>query len=171
MRYIGLLRAVNVGGKKKIKMAELRDALATLDLQHVRTYIQSGNILFDPDDTEDSLHQRIEHHIEQRFGSPVEIILRTLPEFDSLVAALLLSMPHGTCRPQIRLDCMWPSSTRHHLLMPLRHSRTMLVQKSNSNSTAGRCICCCSAAWHSPSWTLECKRWALSPHCEIGRLY
>lgn len=47
MRYIGLLRAVNVGGKNTIPMADLRSALQDIELDHVGTYIQSGNIVFD----------------------------------------------------------------------------------------------------------------------------
>lgn len=47
MRYIGLLRAVNVGGKNTIPMADLRSALQDIELDHVHTYIQSGNIVID----------------------------------------------------------------------------------------------------------------------------
>lgn len=86
MRYIGLLRAVNVGGKNKMKMAELRNALESIDLQNVQTYIQSGNIIFDSEHTQDVLQQRIEHHLEQHFGFHTDLILRTATEFDRLVA-------------------------------------------------------------------------------------
>ncbi len=47
--YIALLRGINVGGKNKIKMAELRESLKATGLENVRTYIQSGNILFQSD--------------------------------------------------------------------------------------------------------------------------
>lgn len=47
MRYIGLRRAVNVGGKNTIPMADLRSALQDIELDHVHTYIQSGNIVID----------------------------------------------------------------------------------------------------------------------------
>ncbi len=86
MRYIGLLRAVNVGGKNTIPMADLRSALAALDLQQVQTYIQTGNIVFDSDQTEAVLRQAIEQRIEQRFGFHVDVVLRTFAEFDRLVA-------------------------------------------------------------------------------------
>ncbi len=44
--YVALLRGINVGGQKKIKMADLRVLLEELGLEEVRTYIQSGNIIF-----------------------------------------------------------------------------------------------------------------------------
>lgn len=44
--YIALLRGINAGGKNKMKMAELRESLTAIGLENVRTYIQSGNILF-----------------------------------------------------------------------------------------------------------------------------
>lgn len=47
--YIALLRGINVGGKNKIKMAELREPLKATGLENIRTYIQSGNILFQSD--------------------------------------------------------------------------------------------------------------------------
>lgn len=87
MRYLGLLRAVNVGGKNRITMADLRSALHDIDLDHVRTYIQSGNIVFDSDLTEVAVHQRIEHQIEQRFGFHIDVILRTANEFERIIAA------------------------------------------------------------------------------------
>ena len=44
---IALLRGINIGGRNIIKMAELRDLLATLGLENIQTYIQSGNIVFE----------------------------------------------------------------------------------------------------------------------------
>lgn len=85
MKYIALLRAVNVAGKNKLKMADLRDALGSHGLQQVQTYIQSGNVLFESDETEEALKQQIEHAIEQRFGLSLTVVLRTLPELDELV--------------------------------------------------------------------------------------
>ena len=85
MKYIALLRAVNVGGKNKLKMADLRVALESIGLDQVQTYIQSGNILFESDETEASLKPRIERAIEERFGLALDVVLRTLPELDDMV--------------------------------------------------------------------------------------
>lgn len=85
MQYIALLRAVNVGGKNTIKMAELRDALTANGLARVQTYIQSGNIVFDSDEHPEVVGSQIENVIETRFGFPVDVIVRTLAEFDDIV--------------------------------------------------------------------------------------
>lgn len=46
MTYIALLRGINVGGNRIVKMAELKNVLLALGLKDVKTYIQSGNVLF-----------------------------------------------------------------------------------------------------------------------------
>lgn len=46
-KYIAILRGINVGGKRKILMADLRDICKNLGLKNIQTYIQSGNVLFD----------------------------------------------------------------------------------------------------------------------------
>ena len=85
MRYLGLLRAVNVGGKNTINMAELRGALEAIELQHVRTYIQSGNLMFDSDQSERAVRQAIERQIAQRFGFHIDVIVKTLTAFERVI--------------------------------------------------------------------------------------
>lgn len=52
MTYIGLLRAINVGGNNLIKMADLKVICAELGFENVRTYIQSGNVAFESAETD-----------------------------------------------------------------------------------------------------------------------
>ncbi|MDB5083637.1 MAG: hypothetical protein JWN30_523 [Bacilli bacterium] len=85
MIYIALLRGINVGGKNIIKMADLRHTFETLGFKQVKTYIQSGNVLFESDDDEDSLRQRIEHEIESDFGISLTVILRTVEEIERII--------------------------------------------------------------------------------------
>lgn len=67
--YIALLRGINVGGQKKIKMAELRAILEDEWFQNVKTYIQSGNIVFESDEMyPKKLENRITETIERYFG-------------------------------------------------------------------------------------------------------
>ncbi|WP_100489154.1 DUF1697 domain-containing protein [Sporolactobacillus pectinivorans] len=82
--YIALLRGINVGGKNKIKMADLRESLTESGLEHVRTYIQSGNVLFQSSETEPKLNDLIEKKIEKDFGFPVPVILRTADELKAI---------------------------------------------------------------------------------------
>ncbi|SDX37695.1 DUF1697 domain-containing protein [Paenibacillus sp. CF384] len=88
---IALLRGINVGGKNKIKMAELREALETLGLLRVQTYIQSGNILFESDEDELTLRGKIEALIESKFGLSIRVIIRTADELTEIAANLPFS--------------------------------------------------------------------------------
>ncbi|MGA9287255.1 MAG: DUF1697 domain-containing protein [Anaerobacillus sp.] len=82
--YIGLLRGINVGGKNKIKMAELRDALENESFKNVKTYIQSGNVVFESDQEENVLCKEMETAIKEHFGLTVPVILRTAEEWQSI---------------------------------------------------------------------------------------
>ncbi|HEX8534163.1 MAG TPA: DUF1697 domain-containing protein, partial [Allosphingosinicella sp.] len=74
-----LLRGINVGGKTSIPMAELRALAEGIGLSDVRTYIQSGNLLFDAEQP-DGLEQRLEEAIGKRF-LPVPVIVRSADEW------------------------------------------------------------------------------------------
>ena len=66
-------------------MAELRDALQPLGLQNIRTYIQSGNILFESGESESLLQQQIQETIQTTFTITSTVIIRTAEEFRSIV--------------------------------------------------------------------------------------
>ncbi|MFD0698239.1 DUF1697 domain-containing protein [Paenibacillus sp. GCM10027628] len=84
--YIALLRGINVGGKHKIKMADLKRIFETMGLSRVQTYIQSGNVLFVSDEEEEPLRKRLEQEIEVEYGFPVPVILRTSDELKRVTA-------------------------------------------------------------------------------------
>lgn len=75
--WIGLLRGINVGGNNLLPMAELRRDLEALNLKNVRTYIQSGNLVFDSQEgTATSLAERITDQIERCHGfRPLTLVL------------------------------------------------------------------------------------------------
>lgn len=83
--YIALLRGINVGGKNMIKMTDLKRMFEGLGLCEVQTYIQSGNVLFKSNEKEEALGKKIEHNIEETFGFPVAVILRTASEIERIV--------------------------------------------------------------------------------------
>ena len=75
-KMIALLRGINVGGKNKIKMAELRSVLEDAGLTNVDTYIQSGNIIFDSKSaSKQKLEVQIGAQIEEHFGWTVPAVL------------------------------------------------------------------------------------------------
>ena len=84
--YVSMLRAVNVGGSGLIKMELLREAYEAIGLTHVRTLLQSGNVLFRSGLTDRArLVKRIMQELERRFDLQIEVILRTLAEVASIV--------------------------------------------------------------------------------------
>ena len=89
MRYVALLRGINVGGNSLIKMAELRDCVAALGHRDVRTYIASGNVLFESRERSGAeLDGRLEQAIEQRFSLPVRVVVRSATEIARIAAAV-----------------------------------------------------------------------------------
>jgi uncharacterized protein (DUF1697 family) len=86
MKYVAFLRGINVGGKNKIKMETLREVCSALGFEDVKTYINSGNILFETRKTEDkSLAAKIEKAIEKEFGLNIKVIVRTIDEIKKIV--------------------------------------------------------------------------------------
>lgn len=76
--YIALLRGINVGGHRKMKMEDLRTMFSSMEFENVSTYIQSGNIVFETATTDiDSLETSIQKQIEAQFGYEVPVIIRT----------------------------------------------------------------------------------------------
>lgn len=82
--YIAFLRGVNVGGKNKILMPELKRALEGIGLTRVETYIQSGNIVFESGEGEASLREQIGDALRWNFSLSVPVILRTADELGRL---------------------------------------------------------------------------------------
>lgn len=96
-RYIAFLRGINVSGQKIIKMETLRKVLDENGYSDVKTYIQSGNVLFSSQIQDTNLLiLKIENLIEKSFGFHVEAVLRRYTEIESLV--------NSTFFNQIRAD-------------------------------------------------------------------
>jgi uncharacterized protein (DUF1697 family) len=83
--YIALLRGINVGGHRLIKMADLKTMFEALGFGRVQTYIQSGNVVFQSDETEQPLRELIEQQIAATFGFPVMVALRTHDELAHVI--------------------------------------------------------------------------------------
>ncbi len=86
MRFIALLRGVNVGGKKSVTMAELEGAFESLRFSHVRSYIQSGSIIFDAESHDATrLAKTIEQKLRETLGYPVPVIIRKTGDLEKIV--------------------------------------------------------------------------------------
>ncbi|WP_406207797.1 DUF1697 domain-containing protein [Kitasatospora sp. NBC_01560] len=76
-RYAVLLKGINVGGKKKLAMADLRVLLAELGFTDVATYLQSGNAVVSSPDAPEAVAERVEGAIRERLGMQVSCLVRT----------------------------------------------------------------------------------------------
>lgn len=88
MTYVALLRGINVGGNRKVDMKSLKALFERLGLEEVRTYINSGNVIFTSAELPPALTPLIESQIETEFGFPVKVLLRDAENIAALVAAL-----------------------------------------------------------------------------------
>lgn len=78
--YVGLLRAVNVGGTGKLPMGELRSMCEALGFQNARTYIASGNVIFESSAAEQTVKEKLEAALRAYAGKPVGVLVRTADE-------------------------------------------------------------------------------------------
>ena len=84
--YIGFLRGINVGGNAIIKMADLAKVFESLKFKNVRTFIASGNVLFEtPEADAKALEAKIEKALKKAFGIEIAVMLRTRTEIQSIL--------------------------------------------------------------------------------------
>jgi uncharacterized protein (DUF1697 family) len=87
MRAVAFLRAVNVGGRSRVPMKELRELLESLDLTDVGTYVQSGNVVFTARASgADALAAALEKAIAEAFDVKAKVLLRTQSELRNVAA-------------------------------------------------------------------------------------
>jgi uncharacterized protein (DUF1697 family) len=85
--HIALLRGVNVGGHKPVAMSALRELFVQLGFADVRTFIQSGNVVFRSDArTGAEIERLLEIEADRRLGLRTEFLIRTAREWDDIVA-------------------------------------------------------------------------------------
>ncbi|WP_296661977.1 DUF1697 domain-containing protein [Paraburkholderia sp.] len=109
--YAALLRAVNVGGTGKLSMAELRAMCEQLGFANVRTYIASGNVVFESALAEADIKAALERTLKAYAGKPVGVLVRTGKE----LAAIVDANPFASAQPDrtvaIFLDAAPPANT------------------------------------------------------------
>ena len=86
MKYAAFLRGINVGGHNKIKMELLRETFAALGHANVKTYINSGNVIFETAKTNDNkLAAAVEKAIQADFSLNVKVMVRTFLEIEDII--------------------------------------------------------------------------------------
>ena len=84
--FISMLRGINVGGQKQVRMADLKNMYESLEFGNVQTYVQSGNVVFDSQEMDVSiLRQTIEAQIEAVFGFSLPVLIRTGGDFRRVI--------------------------------------------------------------------------------------
>ena len=85
--YIALLRGVNLVGKSRLEMAQLKAIAAELGLGSARTFLASGNLLFAADRAEEELRLMLEDRLRTHMGKEVTVIVRTAGQMAAVAAA------------------------------------------------------------------------------------
>jgi uncharacterized protein (DUF1697 family) len=84
--YLAILRGINVSGQKKVNMNELKELFSGLGFINVRTYIQSGNVIFEHESSDQKeLISLIEQKIREKFGFDVSVLIRTAGELKAAI--------------------------------------------------------------------------------------
>ena len=85
--YVALLRAVNVGGTTKLPMAELKAMCADAGFARTKTYIASGNVVFESKEPAAKVKTALENRLHKYAGKPVAVLLRTAAELQAVLKA------------------------------------------------------------------------------------
>ena len=102
--YLALLRAVNVGGTGKLPMTELKSICEKAGFQSVRTYIASGNVVFQSPKPEAQVKAALEAALAAYAGKPVPVLVRSAAEMAAVAAANPFPQMPGNCTVAIFLD-------------------------------------------------------------------
>ncbi len=87
--YLALLRGINIGGKTKVKMADLKVCFEKLGYGHVQTYGNSGNVIFTAASTTPSqLESRLEEALATNFSSSIGIFIRSLDDMKEVIKGI-----------------------------------------------------------------------------------
>lgn len=89
MIYVALLRGINVGGNNKVEMKRLKETFERVGLSGIKTYINSGNVIFSDNSREQKeLADSLEKAIEEDFGFAIQLLLRSVDNIQTVVDAM-----------------------------------------------------------------------------------
>jgi uncharacterized protein (DUF1697 family) len=91
MKYVALLRGINVGGNSKVEMKKLKEIFTALGFDEVSTYINSGNILFSTNTSRNTIVTQIEKTIHKEIGLPIRVVIRDQKQIEEIAE----SVPHS----------------------------------------------------------------------------
>lgn len=125
--YIALLKAINVGGTGKMPMTDLVALCEEAGFENVKTYIASGNAVFTSPKDAKQVKSAIEQKVEDYFGKPVPVMIRTAPEME----AVLDANPFKAAAGNKAIVCFLDTPPPKDLMAGARH-------QSSEEAAAGR---------------------------------
>lgn len=130
IQYIALLRGINVGGHRLIKMKDLSEYFTAMGFADVKTYIQSGNVfLKSPENDPKALRLKIEKELEKVLGYAVPVVLRTKSEMQKIVEKH--PFPPAAFHQEIKLYVSFlsdiPEKSKKEALMALNNDKESLI--------------------------------------------
>jgi len=124
--YVAMLRGINVGSGKIVKMERLRASFEALGFGGVRTYVQSGNVIFESEQKSAAeLSKKIEEKIQRDFGFTVPVLVKTAKEIEQIVSDNPLLKGKGIDHSKLHVTFLSdaPPKTAVNVLEPLAASR------------------------------------------------
>ncbi len=94
MKYVVLLRGINVGGRNKVAMASLKKCLEELGFSNVSTYIASGNVILESDKSTDEIKARLEEALPESFDLD-DALIKVLVLTRNQLQAIIDNKPEG----------------------------------------------------------------------------
>lgn len=84
MKYIALIRGINVGGNRKVEMKRLRNLFESLGYENVSTYLNSGNVIFKSDTEREVLQNDIPKKLKKEFGFEIQTLIKKDKEIKNI---------------------------------------------------------------------------------------
>lgn len=115
MKFVALLRGINVGGNNKVSMKDLKLSLENSGFNNVQTYINSGNVILSSSLSTNEVNGLIEKTIKQTFGFEVKVLTISSVDFQRIVKDLPKNWTNDT---DMRCDCLflWEEVDSHDVL-------------------------------------------------------
>ncbi len=117
-KYVALLRGINLGGHKIVKMDLLRKEFGKLGFDDVKTYIQSGNVVFKaPSCSCEDMAKRIQERVLRQFGFPVPVVVKTADEIGEVIKNNPLIKQKDIDLSKLHVTFLWSAPEKSALKM------------------------------------------------------
>lgn len=105
MKYIALLRGINVGGNNKVEMKRLKEIFESSGCTCVSTYINSGNVFFESNETRETLQKKTETALKKEFAFDIPLLIKTKKEMKKIADAIPETWQNVRIRKQMWHIC------------------------------------------------------------------